>query len=92
MHVKLKKDALYKPLLRKFRTFFRKLFDCLGLSKGCHHWSAARLRKQIWTFMHFLEIPTCFMDVKSLCSMTVLLFPTVVKKKQNDKQYLSELT
>ena len=91
MHVKLKKDALYKPLLRKFRTFYRKLIDSLGLSKGCHHWSAARLRKQVWTFMHFLEIPSCFMDVRSLCSMAVILFPTVVKKKQNDKQYLAEL-
>ena len=91
MQVRLKKDALYKPLLRKFRTFYRKLIDSLGLSKGCHHWSATRLRKQVWTFMHFLEIPPCFMDVKSLCSIAVILFPTIVKKKQNNKQYLSEL-
>ena len=41
--------------------------------------------------MHFLEIPQCFMDVKSLCSIAVILFPTIVKKKQNDKQYLPEL-
>lgn len=42
--------------------------------------------------MHLLEIPTCFMDTKSLCGMAVILFPTITKKKQNDKQYLSELS
>ena len=44
---RIKKDALYKPLLRKFRTFFRKLFDELGLSKGCHYWPAERIRKKV---------------------------------------------
>ena len=42
---KLKKDALYKPLIRKFRTFFRKLMDSLGLTQGCHHWSKDRYRR-----------------------------------------------
>ena len=88
---KLKKDALYKPLLRKFRTFFRKLIDSLGLSKGCHHWSAERLRKQVWTFMHFLELPSCFMDMKTLSCMTIILFPTVVKKRKNSKQFIPEV-
>ena len=60
--IKLKKDALYKPLLRSFRAFFRKLIDIIGLSKGCHHWSNERLRKQVLIFMSFLELPACFMD------------------------------
>jgi len=84
-HYKLKKDALYKPLLRKFRTFYRKLVDRLGLSRACHHWSAERLRQQVWTFMHFLEVPTHLMDSKSLCCMAVILFPIIVKKKRQAK-------
>lgn len=42
---RIKKDALYKPLLRKFRAFLRKVFDCLGLSKGCNTWAPSRLLK-----------------------------------------------
>ena len=59
---RIKKDALYKPLLRKFRTFFRKLLDERGLSKGCHYWTADRMRKQIMAYMKLLELPSAFMD------------------------------
>ena len=89
--IKLKKDALYKPLLRNFRTFYRKLIDSVGLSKGCHHWSIERLRKQVWVFMSFLELPACFMDTRSFTCITVILFPTIVKKQTDSKQYLPEL-
>lgn len=82
---KLKKDALYKPLIRKFRTFFRKLMDSLGLTQGCHHWSKDRYRRQIKQFMHFLELPPFLNDEKSFSGMAVLLFPTIHKRKQNSK-------
>ena len=49
------------------------------------------MRKSVWSFMHLLEMPTCFMDMKSLCSMIVILFPTIAKKKKNSKQFLVEL-
>ena len=90
--IKLKKDALYKPLLRSFRAFFRKLIDIIGLSKGCHHWSNERLRKQVWIFMSFLELPACFMDQRSFTAIVVILFPTIIKKDKNSKQYLPELS
>lgn len=54
---RIKKDALYKPLLRKFRAFLRKVFDGLGLSKGCHYWAADRMLKQITTFAQKIKIP-----------------------------------
>ena len=88
---KLKKDAMYKPLLRKFRTFYRKLMDGIGLAKGCHHWSSKRTRKQVWAFMHFLELPACFMDERSFCSMAIILFPTMNRTKGVAKNYLPEI-
>ena len=89
--VKIKKDALYKPLLRKFRTFVRKLFDGTGLAKGCHSWNADKMKTQVWSFMHVMELPACFKDMKTLCMMTILLFPNCIKKKKTSKLYLSEL-
>jgi len=77
------KDRLYKPLLRKFRTFFRSLIDKVKLSKGCYTWSAEKMQQQVWTFMHLLELPECFKDTKSLSCMMILLFPTIVKNKKN---------
>ena len=85
MHVKLKKDALYKPLLRKFRNFFRKLMDSSGLSRGCHHWQKERCRMQIRTFMSWLKLPPPFQDEKSFCSMTIILFPSLKKRGVNEK-------
>ena len=81
----MKKDALYKPLLRKFRTFFRKLMDELKLSKGCHYWPAERMRGRVWSFMSILELPPVLMDLKSLNMMMLLLFPTIASKKRGSK-------
>ena len=41
--------------------------------------------------MQLLEIPTPLMDRKHLCLMAIILFPIVIKKKRNAKQYLPEL-
>ena len=87
----VKKDALYKPLLRKFRAFLRKLFDAMGLAKGCHRWSSEKKRGQVWKFMHVLEFPEIFMDLKSLSIMIILLFPVMGKKRKKNKQYCREL-
>ena len=54
---RIKKDALYKPLFRKFRAFLRKVFDGLGLSKGCHYWASDKFRKQIIAFANQIKIP-----------------------------------
>ena len=88
---RIKKDALYKPLLRKFRHFYRKLLDAQGLSKGCHYWTADRMKKQIWKFMHQLELPTMFLDTRSLSMMMLIIFPTIAKKRRNTRQFCEEL-
>lgn len=88
---RIKKDALYKPLLRKFRNFLRKLLDSRGLSKGCHYWTAERMRRKVWKFMHELELPACFMDLKSLNMMMLMLFPTIAKKQRDKKRFCEEL-
>ena len=88
---RIKKDALYKPLLRKFRNFLRKLLDARGLSKGCHYWTSERMRRKVWKFMHVLELPQCFMDLKSLNMMMLMLFPTIAKKQRDKKRFCEEL-
>lgn len=88
---RIKKDALYKPLLRKFRNFLRKLLDARGLSKGCHYWTSERMRRKVWKFMHVLELPKCYMDLKSLNMMMLLLFPTIAKKQRDKKRFCEEL-
>ena len=75
----MKKDALYKPLLRKFRAFFRKIMDSVGLSKGCFHWPIERLKKQVKTLMTFLELPNYLIDEKTFCQMAIILFPAIRK-------------
>ena len=54
---KIKKDALYKPLLRKFRNFLRQLMGELDLLRGHAHYEADRLRKNVWKFMKMINLP-----------------------------------
>ena len=37
--------------------------------------------------MHILEFPPIFMDLRSLSIMILLLFPTLAKKKKDEKKY-----
>ena len=48
---KIKKDALYKPLLRKFRNFLRKHMESFGLLKQCHYWKSKAMKAAVWDFM-----------------------------------------
>ena len=45
---KIKKDALYKPLLRKFRNFLRKHMETFGLLKTCYYWQTKVMRDKVW--------------------------------------------
>lgn len=58
---RIKKDALYKPLLRRFRNYLRKELDAYGLLKGCHYWNSDRMRQKIWLFMNNFKFPPQFM-------------------------------
>ena len=41
---RVKRDALWKPILRKFRQWVRGLMNSTGLDVGCHYWSFPRLK------------------------------------------------
>ena len=41
--------------------------------------------------MHILELPTVFMDMKSLCMIMLMLFPTISKKARDSRQFCDEL-
>jgi hypothetical protein len=53
---RIKKDALYKPLLRKFRAFLRKIFDGLGLGKGLHNSNGTTVN-QLKLFAQKIKLP-----------------------------------
>ena len=77
---KIKKDALYKPLLRKFRNFLRMQMESFDLPKTCHFWSVKIMRNCVWDFMLKLELPPKFMTHKCLAMMILLVFPAILKK------------
>lgn len=74
---RVKKDVLYKPLFRTFRTILRD--HMLTVLKESHNTDAINLpiREQTWLFMHEMKMPDEFLDLKSLHSMMLLLFPRV---------------
>jgi hypothetical protein len=43
----VKKDALWKELLRRFRKHFRAIFEENGNTKGIYHWTDERLMKKV---------------------------------------------
>ena len=77
---RIKKDALYKPLLRKFRAFLRKVFDCLGLSKGCNQWAPGRLMRQVQIYAGKIKLPPELCTVETYAKLAVMLFPAIVKR------------
>ena len=88
---KIKKDALYKPLLRKFRNFLRKHMESYGLLKSYHYWSTRSMKAKVWEYMGKLELPPKFMTQKCLSMMVLLLFPTIRKKQEGKRLYCEEL-
>lgn len=48
---RVKKDAFYKPLFRRFRATLRQLMDQYGLSKNHQHMRFESVRDQVWLFM-----------------------------------------
>lgn len=88
---RIKKDALYKPLLRKFRAFLRKVFDGLGLSKGCHYWASDKMIQQVMVFVVKIRLPMHMRTPKTYAMLTVMLFPATIKKRPENKNYYNEL-
>jgi hypothetical protein len=89
---RIKKDALYKPLLRKFRAFLRKVFDGLGLSKGCHYWARDKMIQQVMTFATKINLPMNLRTSRNYAILTVILFPSTMKKRQEEQNSYSEIS
>jgi hypothetical protein len=89
--MRIKKDALYKPLFRKFRQYFRFLFEKRMGVRGFHNWARGELRQQVWVFMHAIGLPEYLKSIVSLHSMMYLLFPNLVLDIKRANSYYKEI-
>lgn len=54
---RVKRDALWKPLLRKFRQWVRSLMSKHNLDVGCHYWQFNRMVQKTKELMKIIEVP-----------------------------------
>lgn len=72
-NIPVKKDALYKPLLRLFRRQMKDLIkDYPSIL-----WSFADQKECIWNMMHELKVPMEFMNLRGLHSIMLLIFSKI---------------
>ena len=78
---RIKRDALWKPILRKFRQFVRQLLQDADLQTGCHYWSFSRMFSKVQQLTRVIG----FSDKKneSVYAMILLIFPTMATKTKN---------
>ena len=77
----IKIDALYKPILRRFRSTFRKQFEVNQNVKRFQHWNSNDYILNVTKFMsEFEDLPEVLLDPEHVKKMLVLLFPCIVKK------------
>ena len=77
----IKIDALYKPILRRFRSTFRKQFELNQNVKRFQHWSINDYIQNVTTFMsEFEDMPEVLLETEHVKKMLILLFPCIVKK------------
>jgi hypothetical protein len=85
---RVKKDVLYKPLLRIFRNAIKDL----NLDREDQFWDFERMKNNCWHLMHKLELPKEFMNLKGLHSMLLLLHSRIHNTKDLTNSPYSELT
>ena len=77
----VKLDAVYKPILRKFRSYLREKFDQSQKKKGYVHWTTDRYIHQVRAFMvRDLNLPSALLDSASIAKMLTLVFPCTIKR------------
>lgn len=91
---RIKRDALWKPLLRKFRQWVRSLMQTnstegeIQMDIGCHYWSFKRMIAKVQDLMLFYNMPELILrDDKYLHQMILLLFPTMATKTAHQKRW-----
>ena len=74
-------DAVYKPILRKFRSYLREKFDASQTKRDYVHWKTERYMQKIGAFMvKELNLPTALLDQQCVALMLTLIFPCTIKK------------
>ena len=80
----IKIDALYKPVLRRFRSTFRKEFEAKHSVKRFQHWTISDFTLHIAGFMaEELAVPVDLLNEQNVLKMLIILFPCVHKKHPN---------
>ena len=74
-------DAVYKPIMRKFRSYFRDRFDQSHNKKGYMHWKTEKYISEIQKFMATdLNLPKELMEYQNVAKMLTLLFPQSTRR------------
>ncbi|CDW72860.1 UNKNOWN [Stylonychia lemnae] len=74
---RIKVDAIWKPILRKFRKHFQSLVKKSNLGVGYHYWSKDRVLLKIVEMMKIINLDKSYIrDEKSIVSFIILIFST----------------
>ena len=77
----IKIDALYKPILRRFRSVLRKQFELNHNVKRFQHWTISEFMTQVTKFLlNYVEAPPELLEKDSVDTMLIILFPCIIKK------------
>ena len=79
LHV-VKVCSLFKPLLRRFRSFFRTKFDQGRKISLYQHWKPEGYINHTRKFMKSMQFPEALMDEASTLKMLTIIFPCTIKK------------
>ena len=77
----VKLDAIYKPILRRFRKYFRAKFDETQKNHGYIHWTAEKYFQNLQIFvMRDLKLPPELQDDQSVVKVLTLVFPCTLRR------------
>ena len=77
----IKVDALYKPLLRRFRSTLRKEFEADKTVKRFMNLKTSEFIEQVTTFMREqVGVPNELLDAESVDKMLIILFPCITSR------------
>ena len=77
----IKIDALYKPILRRFRSVLRKQFELNHNVKRFQHWTISEFIKHVTKFLlDYVEAPPELLEKDCINTMLIILFPCIIKR------------
>ena len=72
--------TLYKPILRRFKSYLRERFDQGRKMSLYQHWTEYMYLKNVRTFMDDIKLPQSLKDQESTLKMLTILFPCTIRK------------